>query len=140
MSIEPAGSSIEDLIKYLEKVAPTLAASLEHAELSPSDLVKSNSLSVRYPLGGEVFHDVIVEENNRTRLQKHLNEFCKREISIEIEIAREDVRTRAQERKEQDRRDEEERRKEILEDPILQMAQEMFNTKIDKIQLGKKGD
>src|SRR5690606_2969214 len=108
-AIVPTGTTIEDFIKYLEKVAPTLAASLEHAELSPRDLANSQSLSIRYPQGGEVFHDVMAEENNRLRLQKYADEFCKRTVAIEIELAREEVRTRAQERKEQDQRDEEDR-------------------------------
>lgn len=136
-------STIENFLKLIEKKAPTLSASLEHAHLDPKLFEKENLLKVTFPSDGQVFYDVVNEEGSRQRLSELLKQHVNQAMQLEIEITPtqdENLQTRAQERKAKDAIDEEERKQELLNDPMLKMAQDMFNTKVDKIQLGKKGE
>ncbi len=136
-------SKIEDFLKVLEKLAPTLSASLEHAHLDQEMFAQEKSLKVTYPSDGQVFFDVVNEESSKQRLTQLLREHVNESASLVIEMTpaqNESLQTRAQERKARDAVDEEARKQELMNDPMLKMAQDMFNTKVDKIQLGKKGE
>ncbi len=133
--------TVDGFVKLVEAQAAALATSLEHAKLSPHQLDGASELEITYPSDSEVFHEVVNEEFNRNRLEKILHEYLGRQLPLKIELVKKDeVRTRAQDRLEQTQKDDEIRRQEIMLDPMLKMAQEMFNTKIDRIQLEKKGE
>lgn len=140
---EPVKQDLVGLLKYLEVHTPTLAANLEHAKLAPEDLATAELLEIVYPSESEVFFDVVSQDVGREKLSQQLNTYLGRKIQLKIELVAakgDDVKTRAQERKEVDAKNDERRRSDILEDPMLKMAQDMFNTKIDKISLINKGD
>tara|TARA_R110000868_G_scaffold55424_4_gene172298 strand:+ start:99 stop:1733 length:1635 start_codon:yes stop_codon:yes gene_type:complete len=136
-------SKIEDFLVMLEKNAPTLSASLEHAHLDQKLFAQEKCLKVTYPSDGQVFFDVVNEESSKQRLIQLLKEHVDENAKLLIDITPsqdEGLQTRAQERKAKDAVDEEARKHELMNDPMLKMAQDMFNTKVDKIQLGKKGE
>lgn len=135
-------NELDDFLKLIEVEAPTLSASLEHAYIDPRKFIEKQMV-ITYPAEGNVFYDVINQEQTKEKLKSLLNEYVDKSMSLIIEIetnSKKNVTTRAQERKEQDALSEEQRKKELLEDPMLKLAQEMFNTKVDKIQMGKKGE
>jgi len=133
---------LDAFLKIIEVEAPTLSASLEHAYIDPARFI-DKQMKITYPAEGNVFYDVINQEQTRERLTALLRDHVEAKMDLVIEIetsTQKNVTTRAQERKEQDALSEEQRKKELLEDPMLKLAQEMFNTKVDKIQMGKKGE
>ncbi len=135
-------TELDSFLKVLEQEAPTLSASLEHAYIDES-LFADKHLKIAYPEEGGVFFDVVNQEQIKDKLTNLLDLYVCKGYSVSIEISRADqekITTRAQERKVQAAISEEERKKEIMDDPMLKLAQEMFNTKVDKIQMGKKGE
>ncbi len=135
-------TELDSFLKILEQEAPTLSASLEHAYIDET-LFSDKHLKIAYPEEGGVFFDVVNQEQIKEKLSTLLDQYVNKGFTVSIEINRaneEKITTRAQERKVQAAISEEERKKEIMDDPMLKLAQEMFNTKVDKIQMGKKGE
>jgi len=136
----------DEFLNYLRSVSPATAANLEHGNLLEEIGINSVPFTVLvgFPEEGSVFKDYLDDKDTFSRLKNHLADFF--EIDIEkIKLAiqlvsdeeKKDInfRTKAEISEEARVNDIEEKKLKILNNPFIQEAEKLFNSKIDKVIL-----
>lgn len=135
-----------DFLSYLHQSSPSTAANLEHGNL----LHKLDTTSVpfviqvAFPEDAAVFKEFLDEKDIYARLKNHLADFFeidiekiqfKTQVLSDEEKKDKNFRTKVEIDDEARNNREEQRRQKILNDPYVQEAEKLFNSKIDKIIL-----
>ena len=127
----------------------TLGANLEQGNLVKPVAREAENIEVEIGFNEEskVFYDYLMESETREKIILCLSDFfnCSREqLRLELSLVKTEDKQRtgfksvAEIHKENDAKEESELRENIQNDPMLKRAEEMFNSKVDKILITKK--
>ena len=136
----------DDFLGYLRQTSPATAANLEHGNLLQGIDTESVPLSIdiAFPEDSAVFKEYVDEKDVYARLKNHLADFFEIDIEkinfrtqlLSLEEKKDiNFKTKVEIDDEVRSNREEERRQKILNDPFVQEAEKLFNSKIDKIIL-----
>jgi DNA polymerase-3 subunit gamma/tau len=141
--IEKGERSWEGFTEYLNKVNSATATYLDHGNIAGGVSIREDRLEVHYgfPEKYRVMYDHVQE--NRDKIMVYLSEYFELErekIQFNVEmIDREtknpDFRSKVEIIEEAYQKEQEQRRNNIATDDLIQTAESLFNTKVDKIVL-----
>jgi len=138
----------DDFLPFLRKNSPATAANIEHGNLINPISVSETSVSIflGFPEDSAVFKEYLEEKDTLARLKNNMADFFEigldkiqfktKLLSVE-EKKDTNFKTKVEIDDEIKLNDEEAKRQKILNDPYVQEAEKLFNTKIDKIILNQ---
>ena len=133
----------DDFLKYLYKKAPASASYLEQGNiLSP---IEENqgvlAIKIGFPETSKIFFEYMGDKETTQRLKKNLSDFFKKnenEIALEIKLVLDGPlvsKFQIEEKKIEEGRNV--RQEQFLNDPMVKMAQDLFQAKVDKVILNQ---
>ncbi len=145
LSASYAEKTWDNFLKFLTSKAPATASNLEQGNLV-SPLFYDNQtvrLEVGFSIAGKVFFDYLNDQEITKKIQSHISAFF--EVSIEDAQVRfvlldkdVDFKSTADIREQNEKLDEDVKVNSFKTNPLLLKAEQMFNSKIDKVIIEKK--
>lgn len=147
--IQAVDNDWDNFIEYVRKVSPPAAVNLEQGNLLHPVQRKSDSVDIELTFGPDqkIFHDYLSETSNRERMSLYASEFFQVQpgaVFFAFQLIDEQkkiehgfmskVEVREKEEEEQIKK----RKNEFVSHPLIQEAEKIFNSKIDKIILDDK--
>ncbi len=138
----------EGFCAYLFSSSPASASNLEQGNLVRPIMLSESSLVIDlgFPESAKVFYDYLNEPESYDKLKGNLSKFFKLEPEqIECNLtlvekeraASENFKSKVEIKVEEEKLNDMETEEKISNDPIIQHAQSIFSTKIDKVRLNK---
>lgn len=138
----------DGFLAYLLKFSPAAASNLEQGNiLNPLTFDGTNVLiDIGFPESSKVFLDYLNEPIALDKLKKQVCDFFSVEpenVTLNLElvhkekVAESDFKSKAQLKQLAEDQEESRKKDELLSDPLIVQAQEIFNSKIDKVVIKK---
>lgn len=135
----------DNFLIYLTKKAPATASNLEQGNLVSPIFYdqKSVRIDVGFNVAGKVFFDYLNDQNVTKKIINHLGEFFAVEesmaqVKFQLIDSHVDFKSTADIRDENEKQIEEMKINNFKTNPLLQKAEKIFNSKIDKVIIEKK--
>lgn len=145
--LESGEKSWEGFLKSLAKISPAAASNLEQGNLvTPINVTELQvSVDFAYSSDGKVFYDYMIEDESQKKLVDNLKKYfgCD-DVHLSITLLDDEKAdeanfiSRAAIKEEEEQKVHDNKRDEILNDPIIQNAQDIFSAKVDKVIVDKK--
>ena len=150
------GKDIQDLprnwdgfLAYLFKVSPSAAANLEQGNILNPLTYSGTSVAIEigFPEPSKVFLDYLKEADAFAKLTKQVCDFFSVEedkVTINLELVQEDIakdtdfKSKAQIKQLAEDKEVDRKKSEMLLNPLIVQAEEIFNSKIDKVVVKKE--
>jgi DNA polymerase-3 subunit gamma/tau len=138
----------DGFLAYLFKVSPAAASNLEQGNiLNPLTYCGSSVvIEIGFPETSKVFLDYLNEPQALEKLKKQVCDFFNvdpENVSVNLELVHQekvessDFKSKAQLKQLAEEQEETRKKEELLSDPLIVQAQDIFNSKIDKIVIKK---
>ena len=137
-------SSWEEFLSFLNKHSPASASNLEQGNILQPVVVSNNTLHVELGFGTaeQVFYDYLHDRDVMERLKNNLATFFKLPVTrvrINLQLVDQqkkietNFRSRAENSKQQLQLKQQQQVDQLRNDPLIGFAEELFNSKIDKV-------
>ncbi|OUR92990.1 DNA polymerase III, subunit gamma and tau [Halobacteriovorax marinus] len=147
-SVEELPRDWDGFLAYLFKVSPAAASNLEQGNiLSPlSYNGDSVFIEIGFPESSGVFLEYLNEADSFAKLEQQVSSFFNVEIekiNLQLEMVEEekaiesDFKSKAQIKQFEEEKVEAGKKEELLANPLIKQAEEIFNSKIDKVIITK---
>lgn len=147
-SVEELPRDWDGFLAYLFKVSPAAASNLEQGNIiSPlSYNGESVVIEIGFPESSGVFLEYLKEADSFSKLEQQVSSFFnveKEKINLQLEMVREEVaiesdfKSKAQIKQHEEEQVELAKKEELLSNPLIQQAEDIFNSKIDKVIITK---
>jgi DNA polymerase-3 subunit gamma/tau len=139
----------DGFLAYLFKVSPSAASNLEQGNILNPLTYSGTSvvIEIGFPEASKVFLDYLKEPEAFAKLTKQVCDFFSLEedkVTIDLELVHEemakdsDFKSKAEIKQIAEDKEEDRKKNEMLTDPLIVQAENIFNTKIDKIVVRKE--
>lgn len=138
----------DTFLNYLKNVAPAATSNLEQGNLLSPIMHSVNSLSVNlgFPASAKVFYEYLSEQEPKEKLISNLSQYfdvAPGNIQLDMSvISKEDnkdsFKSKVEIKHEEHLKDIQEKEENIANDPMISFAENLFNSKVDKIVLTPK--
>ena len=133
-------------LQYLRGQSPVIASNLEQGNIIEKVDFKADKIRVLlgFKQSGKIFYDYLQESAIIKKLKDALAQYARKgpnEVTVELSLieesanANQDFKTRFELEMEEEKAQKQKREETLLNDPVIKQAEQMFNTKIDQINI-----